>query len=164
MKLWVRIKKLSLPSLLGFGWILIRRPHLIFPVYQVTQRTMQICNERFGKAHFNAGKANAFRHALWNYLLCRKVNGIINNPIHSALFTERLVNYYEKVTRNEVMDRRMDDHNNAIGRNIFLSNLDENEEKMIDFMQNEAKNAQKVSQIEGFSNMGNKLVYLKEDV
>lgn len=149
---------------MGFGWILIRSPHLIIPVYKVTQRTLQICDERFGKAHFYVGQANAFRHTLWNYLLCRKVNSIRNNPIRAIIFTERLVNYYEKVTRNEVMDRKMDDHNNAIGRNIFLSYLDENEEKMIDFIQNEAKNAQKVSQIESFDDLANTLVYLKEDV
>ncbi len=164
MNLWGRIKKLSIPSLIGFGWILIRSPHLILPVYKVTQKTMQISNERYGKAHFYSGKANAFRHALWNYLLCQKVNSIINNPIRSSIFTECLVNYYEKVTQNEAMERMMDLHNNEIGRMIFLSTLKENQEKMIDFIQKQAKNAQKVSKIESFQEFMNQLVYLKEDV
>jgi hypothetical protein len=164
MNLWVRIKKLKVSSLLGFGWILIRNPLLIVPVYKVTHRTMQISNERYGKAHFYSGKANAFRHALWNYLLCKKVNGITNDPIGSASFAERLVNYYEKVTQNDIMDRTMDLHNNQFGRDIFLIHLAENDQKMIDFIQMKANNAQKATRLDHFEQFTDQLVYLHDDV
>jgi Domain of unknown function (DUF6973) len=163
MNLWLRIKKLSIPSLIGFGWILIRSPLLIVPVYKVTQRTMQISDERYGRAHFYSGKANAFRHALWNYLLCNKVHSIINDPIRSVSFTERLVNYYEKVTQNDEMDRTMDRHNNEFGRNVFLSKINEKEQNMIDFIHNRAETGQKITNIDDFGQFSEQLVYLHED-
>lgn len=163
MNIWVRIRKLSPSKLIGFGWILIRRPRLVIPLYRVTQRTMNICDEKYGNAHYFSGKANAFRHALWNYLLCHEFNKKLNDPESSIHFTERIVSHYEDVTQNERIQREMDTHNNQIGRDLFLSHLNENEDKMIIFIQNIAEKAQKVNKIEDFrSNMRN-LVYVTND-
>lgn len=164
MNLWSRIKKLSLSKLMGLGWILVRTPKLIVPVYQMTQRTMSICDEHYGKAHFNSGKANAFRHALWNYLLCAEINNIIGDPQRSTSFTEQLVNHYEKVTQNEEMDRNMDLHNNLFGRNLFLNKFGENEENPIVFLHKSAKMAKKITKTDDLEQFSNQLVYLKDDV
>lgn len=125
---------------------------------------MQISDERYGKAHFYSGKANAFRHALWNYFLCKKVNAILKDPVGSVSFTERLVNYYEKVTQNDMMDRTMDLHNNQFGRDIFLTHLSENDQKLIDFIQMKANNAQKVTHLDHFREFTDQLVYLHDNV
>lgn len=163
MNLWKRVRQLSIPNLLGFGLLLMRKPLLIYPIWKATQKTMAVSDRLYGKAHFGNGKANAFRHAYWNFLLSSTIDRAFKHRRKSVDFTEKIVNYYEKVTQNEILDRKMDFHNNAIGRNLFLIKNEENESQMIDFIQNMADFAQKVTKIEDFQYYKNDLVYLTEN-
>ncbi len=163
MNLWKRLRQLSIPNLLGFGWLLMRRPLLIYPIWKATKRTMELSDQLYGKAHFGNGKANAFRHAYWNYLLCSTINTSTKNKVKSIVFTQNIVDYYEKVTQNELLDRKMDFHNNEIGRNLFLSKNEENESKMVVFIQKMANSSQKVITIDDFIKFENTLVYLIDE-
>lgn len=135
----------------------------MYPVYKATQKTLSVSGKLYGKDHFKSGPANAFRHALWNVFICSVIYRKNSQADLAVSYCEVIVNYYEKSTKNLPMDHSMDYHNNQVGRKLFLENLDENEGKMIEILQNMAKNAKKVTKLEDFANHQDALVYLQED-
>ncbi|MBX2828951.1 MAG: hypothetical protein KTR22_12365 [Flavobacteriaceae bacterium] len=73
-----------------------------------------------------------------------------------------MTDLYEKATKNDLFDQEMDFHNNRIGRIQFLVILNENEQKMVDFIRNLAENAKKVTQIDEIERYPEELVYISE--
>lgn len=162
MKIWARIKNLSLPQLWQLSVLFLKHPLLILPTIKATKRTFQICETLFGNDHHKSNKANAFRHALWNVLICEKAMKITKNKQKSVFWAQKFTDLYEKVTQNEILDEAMDLHNNAIGRICFLNFLNQNEKEMSNFLQNKAENAKKAQDIEDLKKIRNQLVYLIE--
>ncbi len=100
--------------------MLLRRPLLVYPTWKATKQTLEICDSIYGKAHHKNGKANAFRHALWNVLICQKTLKITKNKDKSAFWAQKVTHLHEKLTKNEILDTAMDLHNNAVGdRTVF---------------------------------------------
>ena len=162
MKIWARIKKLSIPQLWKLSVLFLKHPLLIIPSLKATKRTFQICDELYGSDHHKSNKANAFRHALWNVLICKKSQKMLKNKQKSVFWAQKLTDLYEKVTQNEVLDEAMDLHNNTVGRICFFNVLDKNEEEIVIFLKNKAKNAEKVKKLDDFKKHQNQLVYLIE--
>ena len=123
---------------------------------------MEVCDSLYGKAHHKDGIENAFRHALWNVLICQKTLKITKNEEKSAFWARKVTNLHEKLAKNEVLETAMDLHNNAVGRIQFLEILDQNSAKTVDFIQKSLKNAKKVGEIEEIENYTNELVYITE--
>ncbi|MEL6813097.1 MAG: hypothetical protein AAFP76_17380 [Bacteroidota bacterium] len=123
---------------------------------------MKICNTLFGGAHHKNGRPNAFRHALWNILIGQETLKRTKNTQKSALWTQKLTNLYEKVTKNEFLDQAMDLHNNEVGRIYFLELYDRKEKEIIDFLQKQLVNAKKLVKIEEIENNHTTLVYISE--
>lgn len=160
MNLWKKIKSVRFTKLLKFGFLLIQKPLLIIPIFNATQKTIEVSQALYGNAHQSTGPANAFRHALWNYFICTKTIKLTKNPQKSVFWCKKVTDFYENVSKNEEIDRAMDFHNNEIGRNLFLDNFQENETKMIDLLQKMTKNAQKIEKIETIFSLKNQLVYI----
>lgn len=162
MKIWTRIKKLSTPQLWQLSVLLLKHPSLIIPTVKATKRTFQICEGLFGNDHHKSNKANAFRHALWNVLICKRSMKSLKNKQKSVFWAQKVTDLYEKVTKNEALEEAMDLHNNTIGRICFLNFLSQNEEEMVVFLQNKAGNAQYFSKKDDLSKSQSQLVYLIE--
>ena len=162
MKLWGRIKRLSLLGFIQFGWLFITHPLLILPTLGATKRTFELCNELFGNNHHKSNKANAFRHALWNILLCQKTLKRTKNNEKSVTFTKEVTSLYEKATKNENLDEAMDLHNNEIGRQLFLIYFNRKEPEIVQILQNLNRKAQKVEKIDDIRNHANLLVFISE--
>ncbi len=123
---------------------------------------MQICDELYGKTHHKSNKANAFRHALWNVLICRNALSVTKNKQKSVFWAQKVGDLYEKVTQNEQLDEAMDLHNNTVGRISFLNLLDKNQEEIIDALTLKMKGGKKVNTIQEMKSWQNELVYLEE--
>ncbi len=123
---------------------------------------MFLCDELFGRSHHKSNKANAFRHALWNVLICQKTLKKTKNKDKSVIWTKKVTDLYEKVTQNEFLEQLMDLHNNEIGRSLFFDLFDQNETKIISFLNEKCENAQKLTETVDISNFNGKLVYLEE--
>lgn len=162
MDIWKKIRRISFFKLIQFGWIFLQKPRLIFPVWNATKETLKICNSLYGNAHQGRGKANAFRHACWNFQICEKSFKIIKNRTKSAKWAQKVVDLYEKVTKNDLLDQQMDFHNNEFGRNYFIQKTANFEQDSIDFLEKEAEKAQKVSNMADFEKFKGQLVYITE--
>lgn len=162
MNLWKRIKQLSVGQLFRLAWVFASRPLLIGPTLRATKRTMHICDRLYGGAHHKNGKPNAFRHALWNILICQNCQRRTKNDEKSVIWTKKITVLYEKVTKNEILDQQMDLHNNDLGRKWFLEDSFQNEAEMIRFIQKKLENAQKVTKTEEIADLKNVLIYISE--
>lgn len=162
MNLWHKLKRLSFIKLVQFSFLMLQKPLLIKPIFKATKEALQVSQKLFGNAHNTNGKANAFRHAYWNYLICAKTLKFTKNEQKSAIWTEKVVNYYEKVTKNEAFDAEMDFHNNDIGRKQFLIHFKEKSFNSIYFFNEMTQNAQKITKIEEIQHFENELVYISE--
>lgn len=123
---------------------------------------MTICDELFGQSHHKNNRANAFRHAFWNILICQKTLKLTKNEEKSLIWTQKVTFLYEKVTQNEDLERFMDLHNNAVGRNQFLAIFNKKEEEIVELLQNMMKNAQKLIKTDQNGILSNQLIYIED--
>ena len=162
MDLWKKLQKISFLKLLSFGFLVLKKPLLILPIIRATKAALRTSQELYGYAHNRNGKANAFRHAYWNYLICEKTLKITKNPQKSVIWTQKVTSFYEKVTKNELLDTAMDLHNNNLGRNQFLANFEQKSFNPIDFFKEMAQNALRIVKIEEIDSFNSNLVYISE--
>jgi len=162
MKLWPRIKQLSVGQLWKFFVLFLKHPRFIIPSWKATQHTFELCNTRFGNTHHGVNKANAFRHALWNVSLCRNVYKLNQNKQKSVFWAQKVTDLYEKVTQNSGLDDDMDLHNNAMGRAAFLNTLGQNESEIITYLLEKSEKAIKIEHLDQIAEAKNQMVYISE--
>lgn len=119
MNFWLRLKKLQPRQLIKLASVLCKKPHLIFPTLQATKKTLLICNEHFGKAHHKNNPPNAFRHALWNILICEAAYKKDNNLKEALNWAKTITDLHEEFAFSTELAKAMDLHNNTIGRQYF---------------------------------------------
>ena len=161
MNIWARIRQLKVGQLLQLSLFLLSEPLLIRSTLRASKRTMAICDTLFGSTHHRSNKANAFRHALWNILICQKTLKTTKNLEKSIIWTQKVTSLYEKVTDNSNIEKEMDLHNNAFGLNLFSSIIDKNETEIIEILQKSMKNSQKSGKLEDFVLFKNSLVHIE---
>lgn len=156
------LKRLSFRQILKVAGVMLQNPLLIYPTLKATRRTMIICDLHYGKAHHKNGKANAFRHALWNILICQTTFRITKNKEKSVSWAQKITDLHEKLAPNKPLETAMDLHNNEIGRKHFLELTTSFEEEIITFLKNNTQKAKKVIDIKEILDHKDKLVYLLE--
>ncbi|WP_034245067.1 DUF6973 domain-containing protein [Aquimarina atlantica] len=156
------LKRLSFRQILKLTRIMLQNPLLVYPTLKATRTTMIICDLHYGKAHHKNGKANAFRHALWNILICRTTFRITKNKEKSVSWAQKITDLHEKLAPNKPLDTAMDLHNNEIGRTYFLELTASSEEEIVIFLKENTKKAKKVTDSKEILDHKDKLVYLLE--
>lgn len=158
MKIWSRLKKLSIKQLLNLGVVFIQRPLLIRPTLKATSKTMSISQKEFGSAQHKNGKPNAFRHALWNILLAKVA--YTKNETAATGWAEQVTTLHEKLAPNAPLETVMDLHNNMVGRQFFSEALDLSEKELIQFLKEKSSNAKQITKVEDVERYPNELVYI----
>lgn len=116
------LKSLSLKNLLKLFFIGFSHPIFSILTFFATYKTYKISEKLFPKTHGLHGSGNAFRHALWNSLImmyCCKVS----SPKKALIWTEKITQMHEDLFPNEPLQRKMDLHNNKVGRDYFMQLL-----------------------------------------
>ena len=93
MNLWKGIQRLSIKQLFRLTIVLLQRPLLIRPTWKATRQTMEICDSLYKGAHHKNGKANAFRHALWNILICQNIFKMSKNQEKSVIWAKKMTRF-----------------------------------------------------------------------
>ncbi|MFL1894327.1 DUF6973 domain-containing protein [Aquimarina sp. 2-A2] len=160
MTAWELIRRFDLNQLVRLAWLMMRHPLYVFPTLKATQETLRICNKRYGDLHHKNGKANAFRHALWNLLLCRYVYQKSKNTEKAEGWAERVTDLHERLAPNEELDTAMDLHNNKIGRMLFAGHPMQTRTDAIESLQRMTQEAKPVSDAKNIVNFEGELVYI----
>ncbi|PKV49001.1 hypothetical protein ATE84_1017 [Aquimarina sp. MAR_2010_214] len=156
------LKRLSFRQILRLTGIMLQNPLLVYPTLKATRRTMIICDLHYGKTHHNHGKANAFRHALWNILICYKTFRITKNEESSIRWTKKITDLHEKLAPNKPIETAMDLQNNEMGRKYFVSLKNISEDEIVTFLKKHVQKAKKVTELNALLDHKNDLVYLSE--
>ncbi len=116
------LKSLSLNNLLKLFFTGFSHPIFSVLTFFATYKTYRISEKLFPKTHGLHGAGNAFRHALWNSLImmyCCKVS----SPKKALIWAEKITQMHEDLFPNEPLQRKMDLHNNKVGRDYFIQLL-----------------------------------------
>ncbi|MDH7447285.1 DUF6973 domain-containing protein [Aquimarina sp. 2201CG14-23] len=162
MKIRSLIRRFSFWQLFRLSGLMFQKPLLIFPTAKATKQTMIICNTLYGATHHNNGKPNAFRHALWNVLICQKTFRSTRNANKSMIWAQKVTDLHEKLAPNKPLEEAMDLHNNALGRDYFMKLKNASEEEIITFLEQRLCEAKVVETVKSVQENTSYLVYLSE--
>ncbi|WBL22451.1 DUF6973 domain-containing protein [Zunongwangia sp. HRR-M8] len=138
MAIGARIQQLNFKEIFILLKLFLPKPSYIFPIYKATRETLKSCDRLFGKKHYSDSKENAFRHAYWNFLIAEKLFRKNFSIEESLNWTKKITDLHERLAPNKALARAMDLHNNAVGRNIFSNNPEENVVKKLQDLMNSA--------------------------
>lgn len=156
MEVWTKIKNLNPQEFFILSKIFLLKPQFILPTYRATIKTIRICDKRFGKKHHKNNRTNAYRHALWNFLIaeeCYKIGGSVEESLD---WSKKITDLHENLSPNKELSRIMDLHNNKIGRQLFEEyHSTENRDilQVLEEKMNKAKKVDTVEEIENEKNM-----------
>jgi len=158
---WARIKNMNFKELFAVSKVFISKPRYILPTYRATIETIRICDDLYKKEHHKNGKENAFRHALWNYLISQKCFKISGSVEAARIWSDHFTGLHEKLSPNQKLAKGMDLHNNRFGQKLF-EGKEVSTEVIIKTLQEKMKEAIKVSEVKEIVNTKDKLVYIED--
>jgi len=111
-------------------WLSITHILFTMPTFLATKQCMFLSTELYGRKHYQNGPENAFRHALWNYLIAKRCLSWRNNPSKVLRWTKRITDWHEDAFSTSTLARKMDEHNNSVGRQLFKTHGEDQEKVM----------------------------------
>jgi hypothetical protein len=127
-----------------------------------TFHTLKIAQREFRDIHDQHNKANAFRHALWNFLIANQCSRFSSNLYTILDWTKKITDWHEEFSPNKEMAKLMDLHNNAIGRKRFSDLGKKPRNEIVKILTKELTGAILMKNKSDFQNFKNQLVYLEE--
>lgn len=124
---------------------------------------MSVSTQNYGALHYRNGQANAFRHAFWNYFIAKKCGILSKNKTTVLLWTEKITDWHENAFPNRELSKKMDLHNNAIGRTIYLKHPEETVHHVIGILKKMAAVSIKITTHATLAHHQNKLVHITDD-
>ena len=156
-----RIASLRFSELVILIKVFLKHLIYIFPTYRATNKTIKTCNQLYGKLHHENNRTNAFRHALWNFLICAYCINAAKSLDEATNWSKMITDLHERLSPNEELAKAMDLHNNKIGRQLFRSNSEE-KEKILPVLQKMMTEAVRVTSLKEIEEENYKLVFIEE--
>jgi len=159
------LRKASMKELWQLMLLGMRYPRYIFPSLNATKKALSISQQYYGRAHSKNGPANAFRHAIWNYLIAQDCYHKSKKMESALQWTKRITDFHERLFPNPESARDMDLHNNAFGRNFFKQFPELSQKNLIEALQKAASSAIQIQNDKEVADVKEALVYLfKQEV
>ncbi len=162
MKVTGFLKLINKGNAWSFILLFMRHPFNLIPTFLATYQCVEISNEHYGTLHHKNNKTNAFRHALWNYLIAKKCSSWRRNKRKAIRFAQKITDWHEEFSPNAPLEKEMDLHNNHIGRKLFIQENEESVEKFVHFLKEKVENSQLIASIEDIKKHSNSLVHIEE--
>lgn len=160
MKLFAILKRLDVKNLLKVIGIGLSKPLFILPTIRATKDCLAISSKYFGKLHHKNGPANAFRHALWNYLIAKRCFAWSRNEESATQWAKRVTDWHEDSFPNKKLPKQMDLHNNEVGRFIYRQNADKAETEVVAKLKEMTGESIKINEKSKLSNYKYQMVHI----
>ncbi|MEP2991746.1 MAG: hypothetical protein ABJL86_13400 [Gilvibacter sp.] len=147
-------------QLMGFA---IKRPMAMIQTFKATRECMRMCDAEYGRSHHLHNRANAVRHALWNFLIAQKVTGSKDKIMAAVAWAEKITNWHEEFSVNMTTEKAMDLHNNKIGRNLFVTLPTKTATYVMGYLQELATKAIQINAPEDITASETRLVFISEE-
>lgn len=163
MTIWDVLKNLKYNRLKRLFFLALRYPIMIYPTLKATAISYRKSKRLFPTSHGKKGKANAFRHSLWNVLICIECYKWRKNEQRIIAWAKIITDKHEELSPNLEIDRIMDMHNNRIGRELYELYKFKNIEEIIPVLYNRLEFAEKILNVEDVSKFKNEMVYISDE-
>lgn len=160
MNLWGILKLIRPKDVWSLFKLILRFPLFAYPTSIATFKCIRLSNKYFGKRHHKNNEANAFRHALWNYLIVVECKKWTREDYKAIEWAELITDWHEDFSPNKDLARAMDLHNNEVGRNVSKFNSNTSIEEGIIHLKELVPDSKKISKIEDLKNYTDRLVHL----
>ena len=157
------ITKVRFHKLLELLPLAVINLRFVYPTYHATKECMALSTLHFKRKHYNNGQANAFRHALWNYLIALKCSNASKNRSRIIIWTKRITDWHEDAFRNRALAQRMDLHNNGVGRVLFLDDTIANKDAALHYLLELATRSIKINTNSNLADYPLSLVHITDD-
>ncbi len=147
-EVWGVIKRARPGQLFQLMWLCLSHIRLVWPTYRATKKTIGIANTHFGHEHRRNTPANAFRHALWNWMIAKECALVVKKVEKVLKWTEMITDMHEKILPGNVLSNAMDLHNNAVGRAVFSKDESRDVEKSVLHFLELVENSLQISSLE----------------
>lgn len=158
------LSSLNYKQVFGLLRLFVRQPLMIIPTIRATGNCIKIAEELFPGIHHINNPANAFRHALWNMLLVIEAYKWNKNIDKALAWAKLITDWHEEFSPNLPLEKAMDLHNNAFGRNLISKLYQEKDtlktESIKDQLILTINNSKKISNIQELDLLKNQMVYL----
>ncbi len=144
MNIWPFLKSLSIRDLLRLIALSARNARVLWPTWKATRRSVVISNREFGVLHRQNNPANAFRHALWNFLIARNCQEVYDEEVKLMRWVKEITDLHEEMLPNKPLAKAMDLHNNKVGRSLYLQLKDSDEEEIVKVMKSRMASSIKI--------------------
>lgn len=156
------LKRVSFKNILKVIFIGFQFPLFVLPTLKATKDCMKTSTELYGRLHYKNGPANAFRHAFWNYLIAKRCFKWRKNEAVVLNWAEKITDWHENAFPNKPLAKKMDLHNNAVGRTIFKTHFEQTEANVIEMLRKMALDSIPVHSSSDFADFENQLVHITE--
>ncbi|CAN5304563.1 hypothetical protein BH23BAC2_BH23BAC2_18840 [soil metagenome] len=162
MKFFGAIKNLQFREFLTLTGIFIFSPMYFLPTLRATKKTLKKCNLRYGSLHHSNDITNAYRHVLWNLLICEECYKVTGNVERAINWAGKITDLHEELSPNPALEKEMDLHNNRIGREIFIESIAEklNSRQLLD---QKMEDAIRINSFKDLANNKSVPVFLEAD-
>ena len=161
MAIGKRIAALKFPELLVLCEVFLKHPLYLLPTYKATSKAVAISDRLYGDLHHEDNRTNAFRHALWNYLICQNCLPVAGSLEKTISWSTKITDLHERLSPNEGLAKMMDLHNNRIGRELF-TNLFKEEEEVIPVLKQMTREAVKIASLTDIEEEKKRLVFIEK--
>jgi hypothetical protein len=162
MTIWRVLKQFNYKQLWQLFVLALKYPIYIYPTLKATVKSFQISKGEFPKTHGKKGKGNAFRHALWNLLICNECLKWRKDKSRVVAWAKIITDKHEELSPNNVLDKVMDLHNNEVGRGLFQEFQLKNINKTIEKLKIKLNSSKKIEDPNDVNNFSGDLIYIKE--
>ena len=156
------IKLINKGNAWSFIILFIRHPFNLIPTFLATYQCVKISDEQYGTLHHKNNATNAFRHALWNYLIIKKCSSWRRNKRKAIRFAQKITDWHEEFSPNAPLEKEMDLHNNGIGRKLFIQENEDSVDIFVETLKEKVESSKLITKIEDLKSNYNNLVHIEE--
>lgn len=157
------LKRVNTKNILKVIFIGLGQPLFLVPTLRATKQCMKISTDHYGRLHYKNGPANAFRHALWNYLIAKKCCVWQKKPEKVMTWAKKITDWHENAFPNRELARKMDLHNNAVGRIIFEEHIEKPETEIVEILKKMTNKSIKIDVQSNLTGLENQLVHIIDE-
>lgn len=153
---------MSFAQLFKLASLFVAHPGYVFLTARASKKAIRIATQVYGETHHKSNRANAFRHALWTFLLGQAVYRKTDNLKKAKDWAKQFTDLHEELFVNNKLDRAMDLHNNNFGIQKLKEPFTNTEADTVSFLKTEAEKAIQITQTEETKQHPLNLVYISE--
>lgn len=120
----------------------------IWPTIKATKQAVTIATCYFGGSHHKNTPANAFRHALWNFLIASKCSQWSKNETKIHNWAKKITGLHELLLPGNELADAMDLHNNAVGLHVYAVSKTRPLEEVLSLLLTMVKRSIKITSME----------------